>query len=489
MKKTILSTFALSITVLSFAQMNSFPGYRAGNFTGVNGAFFNPSSIADSRYRWDVNLLSFNMGLANNKADFKLDDIFKNFDEEELKNKILAGDGSLDALVNADITGPSVMFNLSAKHSLALTTRVRAMGNIREMDATLINTIIDAGENASLPYTFSSNKNSRITVNGWTEFGLSYARVISNQGPHFFKGGLSLKYLAGVGNTYVQINGLNGTIKDDVVNGPYLDAGSRGTIGIGLGGINIGSLDEAAFKFNGSGIGADLGLTYEWRPNAEMYMNENGESRRDKSKYKVKVGIALLDLGKIKYKRDMTNSGTYSLNVKPGDKLDMTLFDDREMDELKDVLESPANNPRYFTSAPGNNEANYFVKLPASLAADVDLNLNKGFFINLGGQFALGSKSAVADAGTYSGVTLTPRYEGRAFGFYLPVNYNSISDFNAGVSLRLGPIFLGSGSILTALMDKSKQADVYFGLRFGITYKKKKDKKKEEEESASEGQK
>jgi hypothetical protein len=38
---------------------------------------------------------------------------------------------------------------------------------------------------------------------------------------------------------------------------------------------------------------------------------------------------------------------------------------------------------------------------------------------------------------------------------------------NAGLSLRLGPLFIGSGSVLSALVGSSKQADVYVGFHFG----------------------
>ncbi|MEJ7914381.1 MAG: hypothetical protein WKF70_14585, partial [Chitinophagaceae bacterium] len=77
-----------------------------------------------------------------------------------------------------------------------------------------------------------------------------------------------------------------------------------------------------------------------------------------------------------------------------------------------------------------------------------------------------------------SSFTLTPRYEGKAFGVYLPINHNSLTQFNAGLSLRAGPLFLGSGSILSAVLGDSKQADFHIGLRFGGLQK---DQQKQEE--------
>ena len=54
--KTWMAALAVATALPAAAQ--DFPGYRAGNYTGVNGVFFNPANIADSRYRFDVNLFS-----------------------------------------------------------------------------------------------------------------------------------------------------------------------------------------------------------------------------------------------------------------------------------------------------------------------------------------------------------------------------------------------------------------------------------------------
>ncbi|MEJ0102432.1 MAG: hypothetical protein WDO19_07735 [Bacteroidota bacterium] len=68
MKKVITLILFVSVFLKPFAQ--NYPGYRSGNYTGVNGVFFNPANIADSRYRWDVNLLGAHAGISNNNASF-----------------------------------------------------------------------------------------------------------------------------------------------------------------------------------------------------------------------------------------------------------------------------------------------------------------------------------------------------------------------------------------------------------------------------------
>jgi hypothetical protein len=67
----------------------------------------------------------------------------------------------------------------------------------------------------------------------------------------------------------------------------------------------------------------------------------------------------------------------------------------------------------------------------------------------------------------YSGITITPRYDARSFGFWLPMHYNPVTSFNAGFGFRAGPLIIGSGSVITALLGNSKQADAFIGFRFG----------------------
>jgi hypothetical protein len=141
-------------------------------------------------------------------------------------------------------------------------------------------------------------------------------------------------------------------------------------------------------------------------------------------------------------------------------------LDGVEFDNLKEFFD---DRPQFFNPAATNQETTYKVSLPTTLQLEADYHVASGLYVNLAGQIPLtktGSKSF--SNRTYTSVSLTPRFENKRFGIYLPLNYNELTSFNAGASVRLGPLFLGSGSILSALMSSSKQADVHLGLRVGI---------------------
>jgi hypothetical protein len=53
------------------------------------------------------------------------------------------------------------------------------------------------------------------------------------------------------------------------------------------------------------------------------------------------------------------------------------------------------------------------------------------------------------------------------------VSYSQLSKLNAGASFRVGPLYVGSGSVLSALLGSSHQLDGFVGVRFGGLQKRK----------------
>lgn len=469
MRKIFFFVFGFFYSVLAGAQ--DFPGIRTSNYAGVSSVFYNPANIADSRYRWDFNLVSASAAFGNDKASFRLKDIGQTIDIDSLKNKVFASHtGGSNGFVSAAVHGPSLFFNLDKKSALALTSRARVMANIIEIDGKLAKELIDGEENTSYPYTISSANNMIVNANGWTEFGLSYAREIWSKGAHYIKGGISLKYLAGVANASIRIDRLNATIDQDLGNDdPYL-TNTSGTLALDFGGLEISSLETTdLLKFRSKGFGADIGFVYEYRPQAAAL--QNGELRRDLNKYKLKLGLALLDAGSISYERDLDRSGGYTMGIGPSERFYLSALADASVDEFKDTL---SKYPQFFTPMAGMSAGNYSVSTPATLQLNADYNLHKGFYLNLASQFSLvNSRTKWNSSQYYSSVVLTPRIESSGFGLYVPITYNSLTKVTAGASVRLGSFFVGSGSVLSAALGGSKAADLFIGFHIGSKHRSK----------------
>jgi len=332
MKKILLGSLLIT-TAVAKAQLQ-YPGYRSGNYTGVNGVFFNPASIADSRYRWDINLFGINAGLGNSNAKFKLktigDAVGSNADS------LLFGNSTknLKAMGNLDILGPSFMFNTSKNTSFAITTRARTLVNITDIDGNLINGINKFTNNNVYPFSINSASNQTIAINGWGEIGASIAQVLFKKDKNFLKGGLTLKYLAGYANSYINVNKISGTLNKDANQDDYL-TNTTGSVSIGTStGIGNDKAQDFKFKFNGSGVGADLGLVYEYRPSGEeAYM-------RNRNNYKFKIGLSVLDLGTIRYKRDTAYTNAYAVNVNGTNSFYLKELDGKTTSELKQYMDT-----------------------------------------------------------------------------------------------------------------------------------------------------
>lgn len=461
------SLTSLFLSFSGFSQSFSFPGTRQGNYTGVQAVYFNPAQAADSRYKFDLNVFGINAGLANNKASFSLGSVFSTFSSNDALNSLFSGDGRISGQTQLDILGPSLLISLPKKSGIALTSRLRGQFTITDLDGKLAKSILnDINNEITFPYTISSGNNMRINVNGWAEYGVSYGRVIKEEGNHFLKIGLTAKYLAGAGNTYLQIDQLSGIITHNpnaTNSSVYLAPGSRGVIGLGISGA-MGSLSPSdLLKSSSNGFGADLGVVYEYR-----------EGVTSNHPYKYRISASLLDIGSIKYQRDLNSSGTYTMLVNSSPGFDLASLQGISLDNYKQVLSSNPN----FTAAANNNDPTLKVSLPTSLQLYGDIHLKNNLYLSAGTQISLANRSNPENPFVYSGFTITPRYEGKGLGLYVPVNYNSLSKLSIGTTLRLGPLYLGSGSILSALLSQSKQADIHVGFHIGILKPKKKMKEK-----------
>ncbi|NJN27246.1 MAG: OmpA family protein [Cyclobacteriaceae bacterium] len=443
-------------------------GLHSSNYAGVQGISLQPASIADSRYKFQMNLFSFNTTVSNNyyaieNADFR--NLKFDFDFDELIT--LSKNKDRGAFLSSDVYAPlSFMLTTTPKSAIGITVRSRSMVNIDGVSpemADFIDEQIDSDDFVIDPGQTFDVSNMYGEVHSWGELGFTYARIFMDQGTHFLKAGTTVKLMSGIGSGYVYVNNLNYSgLTDDRVDVANLDVRSGYS-------DNISPDDDNDFEyklFQNFSVGLDLGVVYEFRPNIESYKysmdGADGLIRRDKNKYKYKVGFSLLDLGGIKYNKS-NDSGNVSGSA---DDLDIN---DLEGD-LDEILED------YFNFERGGS---YRMGLPTRMVGEFDYRVSNVFYLNFTTQLGLkGGSSDVEKTRYISTLALTPRLEGRSFGVALPLSYDKFSSFNSGVSFRAGPLIVGSRDVVSAFVfgKDPRSVDLHFGLRFGIPFRKKKDK-------------
>jgi outer membrane protein OmpA-like peptidoglycan-associated protein len=454
--------FCFLLTMMSVSRAQTFPGYRTGNYTGVNGVVFNPANIADNRFMWDVNIVAINGFAGTDQSGLRFKDITRSFNADSLKSRLLTGNNHINSLSYVDVLGPSVMFTLSPKTAIAITTRSRVFANGRDINGNLANAVIEGGTtSANLPFTFNTN-NMLVHATGWTEIGGSVGQVLTGKGkPHFFKAGITIKYLAGTADSYLAANGFSGT-----VNGPgntYLTA-TTGSLSLNTTEANFSDYKfKDFFKFNGHGVSGDIGFVYEWRPATDYSMYKTDHFA---NKYKIKIAAALLDVGRINFNRSSNEAANYTVNIPSGAAFELSHFAGKSVKDYRAILDESS----YFKKTLVGNS--YKVTLPTTIQAEIDYLIGNGFGVNAAGQFTTNKKNGLA-LYYYNAYSVTPRWENSLFSVELPMSYNELTQFNAGIAFRVGPFFIGSGSVLSALVHDSRQADLHVGLHVGMPYKRK----------------
>ncbi|MEW7278908.1 DUF5723 family protein [Aquimarina sp. 2201CG1-2-11] len=460
MKKNF--TLLLLLVGALSAEAQSYIGFLTDNYSGVHSVISNPANIVDSRFKSDINLVGVSAFVTNDYYAAKFGDAIKSDYDFEDDAKTFALESN-NILGNVDILGPSFMFNINSKNSIAVFTRVRAFYAVNDINGESIERLFE--DDLSINGSFSINEgDAAVNVHGWAEFGVSYGRVLMNKDQHFLKGGISIKYLQGLGNAYAQ--GENLSI-DFSPNNLFTGNGivtTTGEVAYGYSENLEEDQDNLELVKGASGFGADLGFTYEWRPKHEEYKftNSKGETYdlKDVNKYKLKFGLSLTDIGSISYDDGVEERYNFD-----------NVINENSFESIEDL--DDISNFYTTIATDGTSKA----VLPTALHLNADWNINQLFYVNLNTDIALTSKTKVNTSSIANVVSLTPRFESKWFSFYSPLSIVQYSGFQWGAGLRVGPLYVGSGSIISVLVsDESKAADAYVGLKVPVYQSRPKDK-------------
>jgi hypothetical protein len=464
MKHILLLLLLTGTYTQSLAQ--DWMGLHSSNYAGVQGISLQPASIADSRYKFQMNLVSFNTTLSNNYYAIENADLKKlNFDFDELIT--LNSNNDRGAFLTSDVYAPfSFILTTAPRSAIGITLRARSMVNIDGVSpemADFIDEQLDSDDFIIDPGQTFAISNMYGQVHSWGELGFTYARIVMDKQTHFLKAGTTLKLMSGVGSGYVYVKDLNYSgLADDRVDVANLNVQSGYSDNYSPDGDEVFTYKP----FQNLSFGFDLGVVYEFRPNFEKYIHtmdgQEGLVRRNRNKYKFKAGLSLLDIGGITYNKS-NDSGNYSGSAED---LDVNDFDGG----LDELLEA------YFDFEGGGS---YRMDLPTRLVGEFDYRVSNGFYLNLTSQLGLkGGLSDVEKTRYINTLALTPRLEGRFLGVAFPLSYDKFSSFNSGLSFRAGPLIIGSRDLVSSFVfgKDAGSVDVHFALRFSVPYKKKKDK-------------
>lgn len=517
MKRIAILLFFLVVSLNSIYSQE-FLGIRQSNYAGVTGLDFNPASIADNRSKVDVTLIGLsligynnliffntkNMPYGWNKSlnstdpkavnwrdDMKIIirdsiDFYKNqnrgafFESDNTEKRSIFISTELD-LFNA-------MVSIDRKRAVGFQIKNRTILSAKNISPELTTLVLKGFNYQNLFNLNLSEEVLNLSLNSWMEYNLSYAQILFDKDQHFFKGGGKLKLLKGVGSfyTYVDDIGYNLSNKDTAlfINGNfnygysdnlggYVEPNQSGT-GLPIDeDFNFSSLFKKESKY---GIGLDLGVVYEWRPDHEKYRyntaNEEGLWRKDLNKYKLRVGVAVNDIGGMKYRKGEL-SRDFRLNV--------NVFDLHEFDNIAGFRSFDSTITRLENEEKivyNEDDGTFTMNLPTHTNIDIDYNVWKNIYVNAYSRINLRYNRKKQTIQYPNSIVFTPRWDHKNWGVSIPISYAQILGFRTGLGLRAGPLVFGVGDLRPLIAPKKnvnlRGLDFFLILKVPILHRKPK---------------
>jgi hypothetical protein len=438
MKNAFILFVAMLLSLPGISQ--NFVGAQIDSRMGVQSLTLNPALGTLARTKLDVNLISGSSFVGSDYLSINLSDLNslrEGFDIDEDVETNPQPDNNFFG--NIDFLGPSVLMRLNERSVVSLTTRLRGFFNVNNIDGDFYEFATNH-ETGLFDFTAEMEDLSGIG-HIWGEIGVGYSRLLVERDNHSFSGGVNLKLLLGAGGVFgdsPQLSADYNSATDMLSTQGSLDYGY--SLGFDSENVNFSEI-QPGFAF-------DLGFIYELKGNTTG------------SDYKLRAGVSVLDIGSVKYFEG------YRVNYDMNATIPADEFDDKYFQEILEDNFSGTERP--FEGKLG---------LPTSLQIFLDYGINHRLYVSAQAGVALTKDGDIPVSRVINTATVTPRLEMRWLSIYSPISwrqYDAVPSWGLGV--RVGPVLLGSGSVLTnALSKKSRTTDVYAAIKLPIYGKDKVD--------------
>lgn len=445
MKKLIVPAFFL-VSVCSFSQEH-FTGIGTSKRIGILNANFNPAELANLSSKMEVNLFATSVTISNNKIG--VSDITGDEDFEDL---IFQGNEPVNLRFDVEVAGPGFAFK-HEKWGFAITSKAYGKLNLVDVDANIGDAIANNGLNSLVNFTtLNGNYNQRLVGTTYGEIGLSTARSLWETDKYKLNGGATFKLLFPGSYANFGADQFEGTV--NYIGGNAFLTNANASINVAYSG-SLGSSFSDFESYSDSVFGSLNGFAVDFGGTFTIKDENNA--------YKFNSGISIRNIGGMTFKDENNSSTNYNLVIEGTESLDLSQFED--VDSLQEV-EQILVDSGFLTSTSSSED--FKVKLPSVLNAYADLQIIPTLYVSAFLQQKLTDDAKNDQITAQNVITLTPRFSLKHFEVFAPLSQTEIAGFNAGIGFRIYGFFIGSGSAFTALINDSKQADFYFGYRFGL---------------------
>ena len=442
---------------LNIVLAQNYQAIHGSSYAGSLGVGSNPASIVHVPYAWDITPFSVQFKQATNAV--KIDKFSLLSSPSAAEVSAATGNKKRFVYANQDIRLLNTRINLNAKTAIAFGANIRNYVYANVSGANWQDTLqyfrdfleINVG---NLPF------NGQSVGSTWGEVYASYAHTIIDDGDKLLNAGITLKVTRALAGGYAKAQSVNYSASTDVNTPGYMLLNGNLVYGYSSNFDNIKSGNS--FKANRniflqktySGISADFGVEYILLTNEDK--EEGGEFA-----YETKLGVSMLDVGMNKFRYG--SQSRLALAGKTG--ITDTLLQDKfsSVTSFSSFNDSLAGIAGSFTNVSGP----FHIYQPARVVINVDQHVLHNIFINA--ELIIPILPVVAKNSLYlkdmNLLAITPRWELKALGAYLPVLVNNQKQVWVGGAIKAGPILLGTHNLANIFAkNKTQNGGLYLAL-------------------------
>ncbi len=442
-------------------------------FSGIDGRDINPANISGTPYIWDVKFLGVHAYIDNNymfiRDESALSSLGRSLDGEPTNyaNEWETERGGAVGLLLHDydntsvkrahfktvVSLPSLMFDFD-RFTLALHNDFRVAFSVIGVNSGLAKWLYEGLHYEDLRGQLIRENNFRLAIGSWLENGLTFSKPLKQSYERKSFGAITYSYLSGANNYYI-------IGKDAAFVYPNSADINFNNLDLDYG--HALSLDDPK-QFFGRGHSISLGyILQEKRDRSRYEFCYSFRGIIPKYIYKWRLGVSLLDIGYIKFHKP----GSVRYNYEGVDHYWVD-FEDFQFEGIEAMDELVQDH--FMDSSIPTIDDEYVVLLPWALSVQYDQNiLETDIYISSSVVQRIPHFNA-AGYDRANTMTLTPRYDKRAFAVALPFTIYEYRYPRLGVSIRLGKYFsLGTLNVSSFIRKKHLDSgSIYFSFRYGI---------------------
>ncbi len=422
-------------------------GFINSNYAGITGSLINPTSILNSKLYLDIAPFGLHLNVDNNyiylaRDEYKFSRFFTpgaKFPEHGEDNRAFYDkyDAELKyAYTDVRVMGPAAMLAIKDQ-AFGFSTSFRTLlsGNTVPFE---IGKFAVEGLNYSPLHriNFTNNQSFRVAGMAFTEISATYSRVIYKHNREHWTAGINLKGLLGTAGMYGYVDNIDYMVP----NGDTLIVyNMNGEMGLSMPvDYYTNEVLIPGQLFRGSGIGVDLGVTYQKKMLGYSNKGYSMNCEYPFEPYRYRLGLSLLDFGRIKFRNDarymeIVDRSAYWKGLS------------RDTFENLDELIKSA-------SFEFSGDSNALIKantmsiwLPAALSFQADIRITKTTYLNYTiVQPLIMSKGEIVRPPQLS---LTPRWESNYLEFAVPFILYAYKYPRLGMSVRFRNLVVGTDKL------------------------------------------